>query len=357
MNRHCVVMGLVPGYPLSQVKSLANPRKVYNQCMNLIVRLAQHGLIHGDFNEFNLMINYNEEVTMIDFPQMVSVDHINADEYFERDVNCIRIFFEKKFNFVTDSWPIFQKDTQRTHNLDKEVEASGFTRAMQETFEQLAKEFTDEQEKESNANEDPGVQEKEENDEQGDEPVLPDLSSSGPLEDNTNDDVDEIEGTLDAHLETYTALLQGNKTVDDITDALTNTTPPSQTLYSTTPSTSSSTPSTSSTTSSATSTASTASTTTSTASSIPAKEVSMASTSSASPPQVPPTKEPDEESDDSEDDTHADKEKEKRKLIQKRVMKQIAQKERRKRGNKNIYKRRDKRAVRQETESWVRDIS
>ncbi|KAI8024641.1 G patch domain-containing protein TGH [Camellia lanceoleosa] len=44
----------------------------------LVVRLAEHGLIHCDFNEFNIMIDDDEKVTMIDFPQMVSVSHRNA---------------------------------------------------------------------------------------------------------------------------------------------------------------------------------------------------------------------------------------------------------------------------------------
>lgn len=54
---------------------------MYKDCMDLIVKLANHGLIHGDFNEFNLLLSDDEEITMIDFPQMVSTDHINAEEY------------------------------------------------------------------------------------------------------------------------------------------------------------------------------------------------------------------------------------------------------------------------------------
>ena len=72
-----------------------------------IVRLASHGLIHGDFNEFNIIITHdgaskrldaqvhngdeeddndddledddeNCKLVMIDFPQMVSTSHPNA---------------------------------------------------------------------------------------------------------------------------------------------------------------------------------------------------------------------------------------------------------------------------------------
>lgn len=65
----------------ANVRELKHPDKVYDDLMNLVVRLAEHGLIHCDFNEFNLMINDKEEITLIDFPQMVSTSHPNAEEY------------------------------------------------------------------------------------------------------------------------------------------------------------------------------------------------------------------------------------------------------------------------------------
>ncbi len=70
-NRHCVVMELVDGFPLYQVDTIDEPGRLYSKLMNLIVRLAQHGLIHGDFNEFNIMITNNGQPVVIDFPQMV----------------------------------------------------------------------------------------------------------------------------------------------------------------------------------------------------------------------------------------------------------------------------------------------
>ena len=44
--------------------------QVYTRLMQLIVRLAQMGLIHGDYNEFNLIIDEKEKVTVIDLPQV-----------------------------------------------------------------------------------------------------------------------------------------------------------------------------------------------------------------------------------------------------------------------------------------------
>jgi RIO-like serine/threonine protein kinase len=37
---------------------------------------------------------------MIDFPQMVSTSHRNAQMYFDRDTHCIRKFFGKRWASV-----------------------------------------------------------------------------------------------------------------------------------------------------------------------------------------------------------------------------------------------------------------
>jgi len=47
---------------------IPHPVKVYNGLIALVIKLAEHGLVHGDFNEFNLMLDDEENITMIDFP-------------------------------------------------------------------------------------------------------------------------------------------------------------------------------------------------------------------------------------------------------------------------------------------------
>jgi len=49
-------------YPL--IGGLTCKLQAYLTCMELISRLASKGLIHCDFNEFNLLINEDEEVRM-----------------------------------------------------------------------------------------------------------------------------------------------------------------------------------------------------------------------------------------------------------------------------------------------------
>lgn len=182
-SRHTVVMELVDAFPLRQIQSVPDPAELYAELIGIVLRLARFGLIHGDFNEFNILIREDKverpgsqksedpaqqaradkttqevqdlespkesaaspSVTLtpviIDFPQMVSIDHINAEMYFDRDINCIKRFFERRFNFVSDEQGPLFADAKRlaggknTKRLDIDVEASGFSKKMAKELE------------------------------------------------------------------------------------------------------------------------------------------------------------------------------------------------------------------------------
>ncbi|KAM7253919.1 hypothetical protein ACFE04_031601 [Oxalis oulophora] len=171
-NRHCVIMSLVQGFPLVQVRELQNYEMVFETIIGLIVRLAEHGLIHCDFNEFNIMIGDDEKITMIDFPQMVSVTHRNAQMYFDRDVECVFKFFRKRFNLsfeeLTDHSDSSEKDSAETGRLsfsaiektvgylDKELAASGFTRKDQVEIEKFIDEDIENESDDNEETEDGG---------------------------------------------------------------------------------------------------------------------------------------------------------------------------------------------------------
>jgi len=129
-NRHCVVMDLVHGHPLQQITEVDDPEQLYDDLMNLLLKFANHGVIHGDFNEFNIMIKDNGEPIIIDFPQMVSTNHPNAKEFFDRDVKCLQDFFRRRFNYESELSPNFL-DIERMDALDAEVSASGMTKQME----------------------------------------------------------------------------------------------------------------------------------------------------------------------------------------------------------------------------------
>ncbi|XP_039958076.1 serine/threonine-protein kinase rio2 [Bactrocera tryoni] len=124
-NRHCVLMELVNGWPMTQVQELTDVEQVYDDLMNLIVRLGNAGVIHGDFNEFNLMLTDDGTPILIDFPQMMSTSHENAEFFFDRDVNCVREMFRRKFGYESVDFPKFA-DLKREDNLDAEVHCTGY---------------------------------------------------------------------------------------------------------------------------------------------------------------------------------------------------------------------------------------
>ncbi|KAL2821635.1 Rio2, N-terminal-domain-containing protein [Aspergillus granulosus] len=166
-NRHTIVMSLIDAFPLRQISKVPNPALLYSELMDIIMQLARYGLIHGDFNEFNILIKEEEDPeakgkgreddeendenikltpVLIDFPQMVSIDHANAEMYFDRDVNCIKRYFQRKFHFVSDVPGPFFADAKKQlrqnagKRLDVEVEASGFSRKMARELENYMKE-------------------------------------------------------------------------------------------------------------------------------------------------------------------------------------------------------------------------
>ncbi|KAA1468230.1 RIO1-domain-containing protein [Dentipellis sp. KUC8613] len=140
--RHCILMEFIDAYPLRQIDEVPSPGKLYSQLMDLVVRFARAGLIHGDFNEFNILIRRDSgEPVVIDFPQMVSTSHENAEWYFNRDVDCIRRFFLRRFRYESTVYPRFRSalnsEGEKSFKLDVMVEASGFGRRQMNVLEEV----------------------------------------------------------------------------------------------------------------------------------------------------------------------------------------------------------------------------
>ena len=124
-NRHAVLMeymaGSIPLYQVPPTLELVQVEVLLDQIFKLLMRFGVCGLVHGDFNEFNLLIDLSNirKLTVIDFPQIISMDHSEARNQFERDVSCICRFFEKRFRYTVDSPPEFDEVYQAyKNNLD-----------------------------------------------------------------------------------------------------------------------------------------------------------------------------------------------------------------------------------------------
>ena len=154
-NRHAIIMEYVPSYPLNKVEEIKDKNVVYHKMMDFIYKLGENGLIHGDFNEFNILLNINkpDEIVVIDFPQMISINHPEAQNYFKRDVQCVKNYFLKKFNLTFDEDLKFS-DIKQINFLDEELKAYGYKKEKEKGKEKRDKtEENMEKNEEENENE------------------------------------------------------------------------------------------------------------------------------------------------------------------------------------------------------------
>ena len=115
-SRHTVLMTLHRAPPLRNLQHCPDIPELWGKLMELLVKFGQHGLVHGDFNEFNILCyEGTTEVVVIDFPQMVSVDHPNAEEMWERDLHGLARWFERRWGWVVDrnTLPSWEGDVMR----------------------------------------------------------------------------------------------------------------------------------------------------------------------------------------------------------------------------------------------------
>lgn len=139
-SRHVIVMERIVGRRLDDFLrdevGEEEAKDWLRQCLEMLTGLAKIGLVHGDLNEFNIMVQDNDELkssnnrrlVMIDFPQMISVKHKNAREYFDRDYQGLISFFGRVF--LVESSEDIDFDSLITTNgdamIDELCKASGY---------------------------------------------------------------------------------------------------------------------------------------------------------------------------------------------------------------------------------------
>lgn len=105
---HCIVMEAIYGDRLSDIEILNDPELVLEKIINNISIAYCKGYINGDLNEYNILVN-DDNIFILDWPQAVRVDTVNADIVLTRDVKNILKFFSKKFNVEEDLHKIINK--------------------------------------------------------------------------------------------------------------------------------------------------------------------------------------------------------------------------------------------------------
>jgi len=97
-NRHVIAMGMIEGGELSRYKDIGDAKKVLREILrNLKKAYLKANIIHADLSEYNLILQPDGHILIIDWPQAVKTDHKNAKELLERDLKNILTFFSRKF--------------------------------------------------------------------------------------------------------------------------------------------------------------------------------------------------------------------------------------------------------------------
>lgn len=101
-NRHVVVMSMIEGSELVDYIRIPEPQTVFNEILlNLRKAYLEAEVIHADLSEFNVIVQPDGHVLIIDWPQYVSKNHPNADQLLKRDIGNIVRFFQRKFKTKT----------------------------------------------------------------------------------------------------------------------------------------------------------------------------------------------------------------------------------------------------------------
>jgi RIO kinase 2 len=131
-NRHGLLMRKIKGIQLSKVHKVLQVNDkclIQKRSLGLLSQMASVGLIHCDFNEYNLIFSDDKMLVMIDFPQMISTSHPNAKLLFERDTTHIlnlikridKLDIQSSQFLVRSDYPIFDEIIEKSGSLDMQL--------------------------------------------------------------------------------------------------------------------------------------------------------------------------------------------------------------------------------------------
>jgi len=96
INRSALVESMVMGVNLHQAR-LEDPETVLDMIISEVKKTYELDVIHADLSEYNIMIDEDGEITLIDWPQWIPVSHPNANEILKRDLDNVVNYFRRKY--------------------------------------------------------------------------------------------------------------------------------------------------------------------------------------------------------------------------------------------------------------------
>jgi len=115
-NRNILVMEFIgkENIPFPQLRDLNLDTEqasfIYEAVEDFLVRLYRDAqLVHGDLSEYNILVDPDSLIPVfIDMGQSVTLDHLNSDEFLQRDIDNIARFFARS-KVVVDTNELYEK--------------------------------------------------------------------------------------------------------------------------------------------------------------------------------------------------------------------------------------------------------
>lgn len=73
----------------------------YNKLIDLIINIHNLGYVHGDFNEYNILVK-QDDLILIDFPQAIRTSSSKANETLKKDIQCVKEYFLRKYRYTNE---------------------------------------------------------------------------------------------------------------------------------------------------------------------------------------------------------------------------------------------------------------
>jgi RIO kinase 2 len=109
-NRHAIVMSIIQGDEIANFNALNDPKSIFDQIINQYKQIYSIAhVIHGDLGEYNILIDPDDDILIIDWAQWVDWNHPNAHELMTRDITNVCDFFRKKYGIGSEATSIINE--------------------------------------------------------------------------------------------------------------------------------------------------------------------------------------------------------------------------------------------------------
>jgi RIO kinase 2 len=101
-SMHSIVMNRINGERLIEIRNLEDPREIFYKVFKQIKIAYKENIINGDLSEYNILLNDNNDIFIIDWPQAVTLEHPNSEFLIRRDIHNVIRYFTRKYDLNID---------------------------------------------------------------------------------------------------------------------------------------------------------------------------------------------------------------------------------------------------------------